>query len=169
MASLDEEIALQFIEFSRQKLASEFWPRICTCLEPLREEQVWWRPNESSNSIGYLLLHLNGNARQWIVSALGGAADERNRPIEFSEREHIPVAALRSKLEETLSQVDAVLAALAVGDLVRKQTIQRHENVSTLQAVYHVVEHFAMHYGQILYIVKMLKGEDAPPAPQRRE
>jgi hypothetical protein len=28
-----------------------------------------------------------------------------------------------------------------------------------LHAVYHVVEHFGMHYGQIVYITKLVRGE----------
>jgi hypothetical protein len=29
-----------------------------------------------------------------------------------------------------------------------------------MYAVYHVVEHFGMHYGQILYITKLVQGRD---------
>ena len=36
-------------------------------------------PNEASNSIGNLILHLCGNARQWIIAGVGGAADTRQR------------------------------------------------------------------------------------------
>jgi hypothetical protein len=32
--------------------------------------------------------------------------------------------------------------------------------VSGLQAIYQVVEHFGVHYGQIAYITKLLRGED---------
>lgn len=160
MASSEAETARAFLEFSRQKLTAEFWPRMCTCLDSLTEEQVWWRPNEASNSIGNLLLHLNGNVRQWIVSALGGAADNRNRPAEFSELDRIPLSLLRSKLDESLKEVDGLLRGLESSDLLSRRTIQGYENVTVLEAVYHVVEHFAMHYGQILYITKMLKGED---------
>ena len=57
----DDGIAAMFLEFSRAKLNDEYWPRLRTSVESLSEEQVWWRPNEASNSIGNLLLHLNGN------------------------------------------------------------------------------------------------------------
>jgi uncharacterized damage-inducible protein DinB len=160
MTNSEVETARTFLEFSRRKLTVEFWPRICNCLDSLTEEQVWWRPNEASNSIGNLLLHLNGNVRQWIVSGLGGAEDSRNRRAEFSERDHIPLSSLRSKLDETLKEVDRVLQGLQGSDLLRKRSIQGYENVAALEAVYHVVEHFAMHYGQILYITKMLNSED---------
>jgi hypothetical protein len=44
--------------------------------------------------------------------------------------------------------------------------IQGYE-VTVLEAVYHVVEHFGMHTGQIILLAKMYSGEDlklwAPP------
>src|SRR5262249_7048466 len=58
-----------FLDFSRTKLLDEYWPRLRSCVETLTERQVWWRPNEASNSIGNLILHLNGNVRQWLVAS----------------------------------------------------------------------------------------------------
>ena len=153
------ELTRSFLDISRHRLIQEFWPRIGTCLESLTDEQVWWRPNESSNSVGNLLLHLNGNVTQWILSALGGIDDKRNRDAEFAEREHLPVAVLRDTVGVTLAEVDKVLSGLTVADLLRRHTIQGYE-VSGMEAVYHVVEHFGMHYGQILYITKLVTGGD---------
>ena len=154
-----EDLARDFCEYSRKKLIGEFWLRTCTCLDALTDEQVWWRPNEASNSIGNLLLHLNGNIRQWIVHGIGEIAYERDRDAEFAERKHLPVSVLRAKLDETLQQASAVLSGLSAGDLIKRHTIQGYE-VSALDAIYHVVEHFAMHHGQILYLTKALTGED---------
>ena len=58
-----------FLEFSQHKLLQHYWPRLRASVETLTDEQVWWRPNEASNSIGNLLLHLNGNVRQWLVDS----------------------------------------------------------------------------------------------------
>lgn len=80
-------ISEQFLEFSRWKLMDQYWPRLRRCLESLNEEQVWWRPNEASNSIGNLLLHLNGNVHQWLVASFKGLEDSRNRPAEFAQRD----------------------------------------------------------------------------------
>ena len=149
-----------FLELSRRKLLEEFWPGICTCLDKLTDEQIWWRPNEASNSIGNLILHLNGNVKQWIVSTFSEATDQRNRPAEFRERRHIPAAELRNNLDQTLNEVDRILRRLEERDLLKRFDIQKYEAVTGLEAVFHVVEHFAMHYGQILYITKMLEGQD---------
>ena len=159
MSGSPDAVAHEFVEFSRQKLA-ELWPRICACLDSLTDEQVWWRPNENSNSIGNLLLHLNGNMRQWIISGLGGAEDIRKRSQEFSKREHVPKSVLREKLEATIKEADTVLQSLGEKELLERHNVQIARDVTALNVVYHVVEHFAMHYGQILYITKMLTAED---------
>jgi len=76
-----------FLEFSRNKLLEQYWPRLRGCVESLTDEQVWWRPNEASNSIGNLILHLDGNVRQWLVSSFNRLEDARDRPAEFSARQ----------------------------------------------------------------------------------
>jgi uncharacterized damage-inducible protein DinB len=154
------ELTRDFIEFSRQKVIAEMWLRLCSCLDGLNEEQIWWRPHERSNSIGNLLLHLNGNVRQWILHGIGGVPFERHRDAEFEERGPVPATELRHRLDETLQDVDALLGRLTEADLLRKHDIQAYRGVSGMSAIYHVVEHFAMHYGQMLYISKMLSGQD---------
>jgi uncharacterized damage-inducible protein DinB len=126
----------------------------------LTDEQLWWRPNEQSNSIGNLLLHLNGNMRQWILAPLGGIENKRDRDREFAEREPRVRAQVVGALDETVREFDRILAGLSAAELLKTQTIQNYENVSGLAAIYHVVEHFAMHTGQILYITKLLSGRD---------
>ena len=153
------DLAGLFLEFSRKKLLGQYWPRLRGAVEPLTDEQVWWRPNEASNSIGNLLLHLNGNVRQWLVDSFDGLEDKRNRPAEFGERERIPVSELLSRLGATLDEAETVLARLTAEELAAPMEIQGY-HVTGLHAVYQVVEHFGLHYGQILYIVKTLTGAD---------
>ena len=148
-----------FLEFSRRKLLEEYWPRLHGCVESLTEEQVWWRPNDTSNSIGNLILHLNGNVRQWLVASFNQLEDSRDRPAEFAERRLIPPAALLEMLGETMKDSSAVLSRLTGAELTSTYQIQGY-TVSGLEAVYQVVEHFALHYGQILYITKLVRRED---------
>ena len=56
-----------FIQNARELLQEDYLPKIERCLDRLTDEQVWWRSHPESNSIGNLILHLCGNARQWIV------------------------------------------------------------------------------------------------------
>jgi hypothetical protein len=154
-----EPTARIFLEFSRSKLMEEFWPRLRGCVESLTDEQVWWRPNEASNSIGNLILHLNGNVRQWLVGSFDRTDDARDRAAEFAERKLRAPAALLDALGTTLHEASAVLSRLTEADLKSTLHIQGY-TVSGLEAVYHVVEHFGMHYGQIVYVTKLVRSED---------
>src|SRR5215831_6700421 len=149
----------EFIARSRYHLAKDFVPKIERCLEQLTDEQIWWRPNEQSNSIGNLILHLCGNARQWIVSGLGGATDARDRTAEFTQREMIPGASLHSLLQRTLNDVDLTLEQCDSSKLLDRQTIQGTD-VTALAAIFHVVEHFSMHTGQIILLTKLMTATD---------
>jgi hypothetical protein len=148
-----------FLEFSRRKLLEEYGPRLQGCVASLTETQVWWRPDETSNSIGTLLLHLNGNVRQWLVASFNRVADTRDRPAEFAERRLIPPAELLERLGATMQDASDVLSRLTEADLLSTFNIQGY-TVSGVEAVYQVVEHFGMHYGQVLYITKLLRRED---------
>jgi uncharacterized damage-inducible protein DinB len=155
----ENEVSRAFVQQARQLLKSEYLPKLERCLNVLTDEQVWWRANPESNSIGNLCLHLAGNARQWIVSGLGGEIDARSRQHEFDERAMIPRSELLSSLRETLEDVDTVLARF---DLER--CLERHEiqgtKVTALEAIFHVTEHFSMHSGQIILLTKMLSQSD---------
>ena len=153
------ELAADFLAFSREKLLEQYWPRLRSCVESLTDEQVWWRPNEASNSIGNLILHLNGNVRQWIISPFNQLEDQRDRPAEFSEHCIIPARELLEKLSATMQEASEVLARISEADLLTPFEIQGYK-VTGLRAIYQVVEHFAMHFGQIVFITKLVHAKD---------
>ena len=159
MAEKEQELAALFLEFSRQKLYGQYWPRMQACVRPLTAEQVWWRPNEASNSIGNLLLHLEGNVRQWLVASFHHDEDKRNRPAEFAAKEGSTAAELLDRLGATLDDAAQVLDRLTPAELLAPYEIQGY-HVHGLDAVYQVVEHFGLHYGQVVYITKLLSGKD---------
>jgi len=159
MAETEPRVTALFLEFSRRKLLEQFWPRLRACVESLTGEQVWWRPNEAANSIGNLILHLNGNVNQWLVASFNRLQDGRDRPAEFGERRHLSASELLGRMEKTMQQASDVLSRLAEPDLRASYEIQGY-TVSGLEAVYQVVEHFALHYGQIVYLTKLLRAED---------
>jgi uncharacterized damage-inducible protein DinB len=159
MAAHTDDFIPAFLDYSRAKLLDQSWPRLRSTVESLTDEQVWWRPNEASNSIGNLLLHLNGNVRQWLVTSFNRQDDLRLRPAEFAERDHLPTALLLDRLGATLNETAALLNRLTADDLADTFNIQGY-SVSGMEAIYHVVEHFSLHYGQIIYIAKMLQARD---------
>jgi uncharacterized damage-inducible protein DinB len=152
-------IAEAFISRAANYLESEYLPKIEGCLEQLDDNQIWWRPNPQSNSIGNLVLHLCGNARQWIVAGLGDSEDLRNRDSEFEQTEVIERAKLKDLLRSTVAEVVATLKTLDAQTLLEQRQIQGAQ-VDVLQAVFHVTEHFSMHTGQIILLTKMLATND---------
>ena len=154
-----EEISRAFIGCARDFFQKESLRKIEGCLQRLTDEQIWWRANEESNSIGNLLLHLSGNARQWIASGLGGKSNDRDRDWEFSQRDGITGVELLNRLRDTLSEVDRILAELDSSQMLESREIQGTQ-VTVLEAIFHVTEHFSMHTGQIIYITKLLSEKD---------
>ena len=143
-----------FLERSRYYLATEYRIKIRAAVESLPNGALWSRPNAESNSVGNLLTHLTGNVRQWIVSGVGGAPDVRDRAGEFGAREGADAATLLSALDAVLDEADKVLAKLTATDLAGVRRIQGRD-VNVMEAVYHVVEHFAGHTYQIILVAKM--------------
>lgn len=147
------DVAQNFIDRSRAYLTDEFRIKLRKTLDALPDGMLWWRPNDESNSVGNLVLHLEGNVRQWIVGAVGGAPDVRNRAGEFAAREGGTREELTHRMEQTLDEVDAVLANLRPEQLTERRRVQARD-VSVLDAVYQVVQHFALHLGQIILVAK---------------
>ena len=159
MTDPHSDVSSLFLEFSRRKLLDHYWPRLRTSVESLTDEQVWWRPNAASNSIGNLILHLNGNVRQWLVASFNQQQDLRDRPTEFAAEGGLTASQLLEKLAATMNESAQLLARITEADLIAPYEIQGY-HVSGLEAVYQVVEHFGLHYGQIAYIAKSLSGRD---------
>jgi uncharacterized damage-inducible protein DinB len=183
------ELATAFLAQSRAYLAAEYPTKLRAAVEALPADALWWRANEQSNSVGNLLLHLDGNVRQWIVSGVGagriGAPSTRDRPGEFAARSGPDAKELLRRLDATLRDADTVLAQLTPAALMSPCEIQGR-SLTLFEAIYHVVEHFSLHLGQIIWTAKMhapgsirfyddasglarplwpgLRREDSPPA-----
>jgi uncharacterized damage-inducible protein DinB len=147
-----------FIAQSRTLLTESYLPRIEKAVESLSAENVWWRANPESNSIGNLLLHLNGNVRQWIVAGVGGEKDIRQRKQEFETQTGLAPSELLWQLRTTVEAAERILAELDPGTLLEPRRIQSYD-VTVMRAIYTVVEHFSMHTGQIILLAKMFKGD----------
>jgi uncharacterized damage-inducible protein DinB len=154
-----DAIAQTFIDKSRRLMTSDYLPKIERCLDELADDDIWWRPNEASNSIGNLVLHLCGNVTMWILGGVGRLPFERDRQQEFDERRTIPAAELRSRLRGVVARADEVMGAVGADELVSRRQIQGYD-VTVLEAIYHVVEHFGMHTGQIIMLSKARLGHE---------
>ena len=149
----------EFLKDARRRLNNQLLPQIVRCLALLSDEDIWWRPNDASNSVGNLVLHLSGNVRQWVISGVGGAADVRHRDKEFSERGPLPKRGLAALLRATVREAGSVLDRVPPDSLGEPFSRQGFE-MTRIEAIGHVVEHFAYHTGQIVYFTKSRLGRD---------
>jgi uncharacterized damage-inducible protein DinB len=133
--------------------------RIEDCLGRLTYDQIWLRNSDNANSVGNLVLHLCGNVRQWIGYGVGGLADLRDRDSEFAARGGVQPGELSQRLKATISEAACIIRNLAPERLAETRTIQKYD-VTVIEAILHVVEHFAQHTGQIIFATKLLTGQD---------
>jgi uncharacterized damage-inducible protein DinB len=146
----------EFLRYSCERL-TQLESRVETCLAKLTTEQIWARGTSNENAAGNLVLHLAGNVRQWIISGVGGAPDRRDRDSEFAAQSGENIA---ERLRGTVEEAVAVIGNLPHERLAERRAIQKYYDVTVLEAIYHVVEHFSMHTGQIIFATKLLTGED---------
>jgi uncharacterized damage-inducible protein DinB len=138
----------------REFFRADYLPKIERCLDALSEDDVWWRANDESNSVGNLLLHLDGSTRNWILNVVGGQKLPRDRAEEFAERGPIAKSVLITRLRATLAEVDRELATLDEAALLERREY-KGEELTVLWVVVHALEHFSMHTGQIILITKL--------------
>ena len=148
-------IEQEFVTYSADKL-EQLAGRIQDCLGRLSEEQIWTRKTDNENAVGNIVLHLAGNARQWICHAVGGHTDVRHRDAEFAARSGSSVA---ETLRAAVADAVGVIRGLDLSDLATMTKVQGFELTKGI-AIYHVVEHFAGHTGQIIFATKLLTGQD---------
>jgi uncharacterized damage-inducible protein DinB len=148
-------------EFTDQAInrLKENTPKIKKCFDELSEEEIWHRPNASSNSIGNMVLHLCGNITQYILSSLGEQEDKRERDKEFSAKGGLSKKELFDKLKSSVDQAAQIIETIDPEDMLRKRSVQGYE-LSAIGIIIHVVEHYSYHTGQIIFWTKLLKDKD---------
>jgi len=147
-----------FLKYSADKL-EQLAGRIQDCLGRLTYDQIWLRNSDNANSVGNLVLHLCGNVRQWIGYGVGGQADLRDRDSEFAARGGLQPAELSERLQATISDAAGIIRSLPPERLLETRIIQKYD-VTEMEAIMHVVEHFGQHTGQIIFATKLLTGQD---------
>lgn len=155
---MEQSLSREFISQSILRM-SESLERVKICLDLLDEEDVWKRPNSSSNSIGNLILHLCGNIRQYAVSSLSGAPDTRIRDEEFAAKGGYTKAELWTKIKATVEEAFQSMGMASVDELLRVRMVQGFE-LSGMGIIIHVTEHFSYHTGQIAFWTKSLQDRD---------
>jgi len=142
----------------RTRLTKDYPGQIGICLDALTDEQIWWRPNDRSNSVANLVIHLAGSNRYYLEHVVAGAEDRRDRDAEFAARDRRPKAELQRHWANAVALVDRVLEDFDAARL--QETTDRSGKTTTYaQILLHVSHHNAVHVGQIVYVAKQLNPE----------
>ena len=155
---MTEEFVKEFIDQSITRI-DENTQKLVTCLDELEEAETWKRPNQHSNSVGNIILHLCGNMRQYAISSLGNIKDTRERDKEFSADGGYSKSELLKKLSDTVEQAKNIIKNISEAELLRKRQVQGFTH-SGIGIIVHVTEHYSYHTGQIIFWTKLLKDKD---------
>jgi len=136
-------------------LFDEYLSKIARCVALLDEERVWQRPGPGCNSVGNLLLHLEGNLSQWVLAGLGGEPFERHRSAEFAAAGGRDGTALLERLRAVVDRCVAVAWALDDEVLAEEHEVQGYRK-SGFGVLLHAVEHMSYHTGQIVLLTKQM-------------
>ena len=150
MSAVLEQLAKQALIGELEGLRNE----LRKLVEPLTEAQFWRRPIEPSNSVGHLVLHLTGNLSHFVGAQLGGTGYVRDREREFTETNVPSKIAALSRLDEAVAMFRRVVEGLSAETLASPHPTERLGLV--LPGLVHLVAHFALHRGQISYLVRLV-------------
>ena len=120
------------------------------------DEALWQRRPGVKNSAGNLVLHLEGNLREYIGRQLGGVAYTRTRDQEFT-RSGVSRADMVQRMENVKELVAAVVSGLSDSDLAKQHPERVLEtDVCSRDLLVHLHGHLNFHLGQIDYLRRIL-------------
>lgn len=148
-----DEFALQALRIRTTKVLPA---QVRRCIEELNDEQLWWRPNPQSNSVGNLVLHLRGAVLHYLCCGVGGLEYQRDRPAEFSASVRIDKQTLLAMFDDMVEKATQTFKALNAVELGEPSTEPKYYSI-LFEDLFGIVIHLATHTGQIVYLTKMLK------------
>lgn len=143
------------LEALRTRVTKVLPAQIRSCIEQLSEEQLWWRPNEQSNSVGNLVLHVRGAVLHFLCRGVGGLEYERDRAAEFAAEGSIPKQQLLVMFDEMVDKATQTFDALDSSRLGEPSTEPAYYSI-VFEDLFGIAIHLATHTGQIVYVTKML-------------
>ena len=153
---MERDLNSTLLHLTRVRLTQDYPAQIAACLDVLTDDQLWWRPNEQTNAVANLVVHLSWSNRYYLEQVIGGRDIGRNRDAEFAARDGYPKPVLLDTWRSSLRITEEILAGLEPARLM--ETTDRTGKVTTYaQLLLHVTHHNAAHMGQIVWITKMLQ------------
>jgi hypothetical protein len=139
----------------RSRITGVFPAQVRAALASLTDEQLWWRPNEKSNAIGNLVLHLTGSLNHYFNRNLGGLDYTRDRAAEFAERRMLPKSEVLDLFDEMVANAERTFDRLTPESLASPSPEPTMHSI-VFEDVINAAMHLATHTGQIVWIAKML-------------
>ena len=139
--------------------------RLLRQLDALDDARLWQVLPGVTNSAGNLLLHLNGNLREFVGRQLGGVPYVRDRPREFAAA-HQSREVMRAELTELASLVPGLIGRMSDArwsEMFPEDVLG--EPLTNRQFVTHLYGHLNYHLGQIDYLRRVLTGDGALAKP----
>jgi uncharacterized damage-inducible protein DinB len=124
-------------------------------VDGLTDQELWKKPLEPGNSVGHLVLHLTGNLNHFVGAQLGRTGFVRDREREFTESRPPGRQELLANLDSAVATFRKVVGGLGPDELTSPHPEARFGTV--LEALLHLLTHFALHRGQMSYIVRLVK------------
>jgi uncharacterized damage-inducible protein DinB len=156
---MSHDLESTVLHVSRLRLITDYPGQIDACLNILTDDHLWWRPNEQSNAVANLVLHLSGSNRYYFENVIAGRDVTRDRAAEFAARRNYSRAAIVEKWMEARRITEDMLNTMQPAQLT--QTTDRSGKMTTYaQILLHVTHHNAAHMGQIVWMTKMLHPAD---------
>jgi hypothetical protein len=146
-----------FLEALHTRITRVFPEQIRKAVEPLTDAQFWWRPNESSNSIGNIVIHLTGSLNHYLNRNFGGLDYVRDRPAEFAERRPIPKAEVMAAFDAMVANAEKTFDRLTPEGLLDRSPEPKMHSI-VYEDLLGIAVHVANHAGQIVWIAKMFGG-----------
>ena len=154
---MSDELANVVLEALRIRITRVFPAQIRECLDQLSDDEIWSRPNEQSNSVGNLVLHLTGSLNHYLNHKLGTLDFHRDRAREFAERQRIPKDELRNRFDDMVRHGEATFASLQTSRLMEPSP-EPKMNRYVIEDILNIAVHMSTHTGQILWITKSFRG-----------
>jgi uncharacterized damage-inducible protein DinB len=153
---MDRALDSTLLHTLRLRLTEDYPTQIRTCIDVLTDDQVWWRPNDRSNAVGNLVLHLAGSNHFYLDHAIGGRPLDRDRESEFTARSTVRNQALIELWSASVQMTTEIVTSLSASQMV-EQTTRTGKPTTIAQILLHVSHHNAAHMGQIVWITKLLR------------
>ena len=145
------------IDSVRSRITKVMPQQIRDCLDLLDDEQIWWRPNEQSNSVGNIVLHITGSLNHYLNRNIGGIPYDRDRAAEFAERRHVSKGELREVFDDMVAKAEQTLESITTMRLGEASPEPKMNNL-VIDDLISIATHLANHTGQVVWIAKMLRG-----------